>query len=137
MTENTFNSEEFMAAARAARAAETGMKPSILAYAVSGTSQEERAAAVQYVLEHSTNDEINEVDSKGNTALHYAARVGDVEGVKLLLASDRMNLDARNSSGETALTEAISFGSTEIVTELMNKGATVHPRDLDAALEKK
>lgn len=63
-------------------------------------------------------------DSKGNTALHWAARAGDRNVVRQLLQKS-VAVDAKNKNGETALHFAMRAGSRGIdtVAELLESGA--------------
>jgi hypothetical protein len=60
--------------------------------------------------------------SDGDTPLIRAARMGNVEVVRLLLAA-HANVQAEMTSGETALSEAIGFGHDEIASLLRAAGA--------------
>ena len=62
---------------------------------------------VRLLLEQPTVD-LNCTDDDGRTALHYAARVDNVEAVRLLLADPRLNTaNHENNNGETAVIEAM------------------------------
>lgn len=65
------------------------------------------------------------VDEHGNTPLMIAARDGDVEGVKHLLAVGA-NVNAANNYGVTALMRSAGKGNEEIVSILINAGASVN-----------
>lgn len=53
-------------------------------------------------------------DEKGNTVLHWAARNSGAACVEVLLEhKDRLNLDARNTDGETALMKAAISSTSE------------------------
>lgn len=72
-------------------------------------------AIVQRLLEASSRDEwVWSCDEVGNTALHVAARSGNVHVVGVLLQS-QAELDARNLRGEVPLHIACDAGHTEIV----------------------
>ena len=75
--------------------------------------------------------DINQVNSrifKGRTALMAAARAGQVEAVKLLLAHDA-EVDAADTGKETALCKAAYHGHAEVVRLLLENGADIHTRD--------
>ena len=52
---------------------------------------------------------VDSADEAGNTAIYYAARLGCVDSVKVLLEANAM-VDARNHYGKTALVEAAGRG---------------------------
>lgn len=59
---------------------------------------------------------------RGQTAIHIAAREGDVERLKRVLRL-RMSVDSRNTSGETALHIAAYRGDLDMVRFLLDRGA--------------
>ncbi len=66
---------------------------------------------------------------EGFTALHLAAYLGQKETVDLLLNEEaEVNAIARNPSGYTALSGAVSRGHLEITKTLLTKGANVNHR---------
>lgn len=66
----------------------------------------------------------NKTDNEGNNALMVASSGRDIENVKAIAAKTK-NINAVNSNGESALTQAIQNGSTEIVNFLIsNKSDT-------------
>lgn len=76
-------------------------------------------------------NEINQRDSAGYTALHYAARNGHLDVCKYLVMKGA-EIDAVTKSGQaTALHRACSAGKTEIVKFLLSKKAQVGMRDSD------
>ena len=60
---------------------------------------------------------------KGSTPLHFAARRGNDEIVKVLLEHPKVKVDVRDSSGKTALHMACSEGQSSVCQLLLNKGA--------------
>ncbi len=64
----------------------------------------------------------------GGTALIEAARVGDLETVRLLV-SHGADVNARDGHGGTALSEAAFYGRTKIVRFLLSKGARITATD--------
>ena len=64
-------------------------------------------------------------DKKGSTPLHFAARRGNDEIVKVLLEHPKVNVDARDSYGKTALHMACSEGQSSVCQLLLNKGADI------------
>ena len=64
----------------------------------------------------------NKSDKEGNNALMVASSGRDLENVKAIAAKTK-NINAVNSNGESALTQAIQNGSTEIVNFLISNKA--------------
>ena len=62
---------------------------------------------------------------KGSTPLHFAARRGNDEIVKVLLEQPKVKVDAKDSSGKTALHLACSEGHCRVCQLLLNKGADI------------
>ena len=58
--------------------------------------------------------DVNAEDTRGETALHTAARFGQIEMVKLLLDA-QVHVNAQNKRGWTALHMAARFGQIEVV----------------------
>ena len=76
-----------------------------------------------------------EKNSKGNTPLHVAARVGDSSMVKLLIDQAKYQLDVEtggrqqllsmmNEDGDTAFLVAVRYGNSDVVKELINETDT-------------
>eukprot|EP00940_MAST-03C_sp_MAST-3C-sp2_P001666 g1666.t1 len=59
------------------------------------------------------------------TALHLAARAGQVECVRLLTEANKALIDVKNTKGETPLFWACIGGHTEVVRYFVSQGATV------------
>jgi uncharacterized protein len=68
------------------------------------------------------------VDAAGRTPLHYAASAGDIDQVRVLLASG-IDASAHDDNGWTPLHFAAQNGSAPVVQELLKAGAAVDPRD--------
>jgi len=64
-------------------------------------------------------------DKKGSTPLHFAARRGNDEIVKVLLEHPKVKFDDRDSSGKTALHMACSEGQSRVCQLLLDKGADI------------
>jgi len=69
----------------------------------------------------------NAKDRRGRTPLHYAAREGNLEAVRLLL-EHKADPNAKDRRGRTPLHYAVK-ASDEVVAELVKAGADVNARD--------
>lgn len=75
--------------------------------------------------------DINVLDEKGYTALHWAAMSGELDAAKFLI-SKGADVNARGSiSGYTPLHWAAAFGKLDLVKLLIEKGADVNARGKD------
>jgi len=74
--------------------------------------------------------DVNAVTPSGCTALHYAAREGQVRTAELLLAHGA-NATAKTTLGQTPLHLAVCRGHEDIVTLLIEKGADTSAKDRD------
>ena len=75
---------------------------------------------IKYFLEKGLD--VNKVDSEGNTPFMNAAGGKDLATLELLLPKVK-NINAVNTKGESALTQAVKNGSSEVVKFLIDKGA--------------
>lgn len=76
--------------------------------------------------------DINEEDDDCNSALMIACRRGYLDGVNILLNCGReINIDNQNVLGRTALSEAVYYGFSEIVTVLLSKNPDLEIADED------
>jgi ankyrin repeat protein len=73
----------------------------------------------------STHPDLEQMDSSGNRALHYACRWGHTKLVKVLLDAGAM-VEAENSSKCTALERAAANGHEEVVELLVEKRAEIN-----------
>ncbi|KAJ5070371.1 ankyrin repeat domain-containing protein [Anaeramoeba ignava] len=73
---------------------------------------------------------VNRVDEANYSALHYAARSGEVEVVKLLL-SYKAEVDFRTPSEQTSLHRACFTGELSVVELLIEAQADVNAIDRD------
>lgn len=74
------------------------------------------------ILEHSDSWDVNKRGPLGRTALHWAAKLGRVRFLELLL--DRADLEATDNLGRTALSYAINAeNSLAVVKLLLESGA--------------
>ncbi|MBK7001621.1 MAG: ankyrin repeat domain-containing protein [Rhodoferax sp.] len=83
-------------------------------------------AGLQKLLKETKN--INETDLKGVAPVHYAASMGSVEAMKLLIAR-RVDLKAKTFGGWTPLHYAAHGGHGEMVQLLVREGHPVNIRD--------
>jgi ankyrin repeat protein len=65
----------------------------------------------------------------GQTALHFAAREGNVRKIRRLIAKDRKLLNKRDKSGMTPLHDAVLSRSLESVKALVDLGAFLNVHD--------
>lgn len=65
------------------------------------------------------------VAGEASTDLHEAARIGDLNGVKALLAAET-SVDARDQFGRTPLHEAVASGDPKVVKALLDGRADVN-----------
>lgn len=64
----------------------------------------------------------------GQPAVHNAAAHGHVSTMAILLA-DQPSADVRNSDGVTVLMLGAYYGQTEVIRDLLDRGAELHERD--------
>ena len=70
-------------------------------------------------------------DKEGDSALHFAARLGDEQSLKALLSHKNIDVNLRNNQANTALHLAVSAGSIACVKQLlMQKDINVHIRNV-------
>lgn len=74
--------------------------------------------------------DVNKADKDGNTAFMLAARGRDLALLELLLPKVK-DINAVNAKGESALTQAIRYGSAEAAAFLVGKKANVKLLDKD------
>ncbi|EAR89400.1 ankyrin domain protein (macronuclear) [Tetrahymena thermophila SB210] len=74
--------------------------------------------AVEVLLKFNANPNVQDKD--GNTALHYAASMGQEECCEILLNSNKININSQNSFGETPLIQSIIEGQFNIINMLLN-----------------
>ena len=83
-------------------------------------AQGDRVSTLIY-FRHKTD--INQVDEKGNTPLHWAAYNGHEEVAAYLLSLKEVDVNAQDNEGQTPLFLATFYGNTRIVRRLLMKGA--------------
>jgi ankyrin repeat protein len=81
-------------------------------------------------LLNSNAENINSVDNRGTTALHFAAANDFVELTQFLLEKGA-NINVSNQDGATALFSAVSFGNERIVSILLKAGSQVNVQDIN------
>ena len=70
-------------------------------------------------------------DKEGDSALHFAARLGDEQSLKALLSHKNIDVNLRNNQANTALHLAVRAGSIACVKQLlMQKDINVHIRNV-------
>jgi ankyrin repeat protein len=79
------------------------------------------------------NININVADANGNTALHHAARNGDIQVVELLV-NRGADVDIQDQGGNTALHLAAANGNVEVVELLVNRGADINIQNLNGQI---
>lgn len=80
---------------------------------------------------------VNSLDKAGCTALHWAARGGHGECVRILLSIPGVQIDVQNKLGDTPLHSGAWKGHSDIVRMLLNAGANknVNNKEGRTALE--
>ncbi|MGN7808766.1 ankyrin repeat domain-containing protein [Flavobacterium sp. 22076] len=87
-----------------------------------------QAEIVKYFLSKGTD--ANKADKEGNTPLMAAASARETAVLEILLPVAK-NINAQNLKGESALTNAVRYGTPEAVNVLLSKGADVNVKDKD------
>jgi uncharacterized protein len=88
----------------------------------------DRKDAVEKLLNRGADVHIT--DNDGDTVLHGAAEVGNVEVTRMLLAKGA-NANAKNKVGGTPLMWAAVYGNDDVVRELLKHGADPTLKDED------
>lgn len=84
--------------------------------------------AATVILEDGVNVNVNLPDCRGRTALHWAAGLGDIDMVKLLLKYDA-DVHARAPRGQPPIFDAIPIHAYGVVQILLEHGASVTAPD--------
>lgn len=80
----------------------------------------------------SVDFDLNQADKLGNTALHYAAKGGNVELSRILLEcfhKYHRDIDKANKQGVTPLIQAYKSGNLEVANALLQAGADSQAKD--------
>jgi len=85
---------------------------------------------IKHILATRGHEEVNSRDSSGLTGLHYAARSGSLEALRLLIGSGA-DVNARANSGASPIHRAAYMGHEEIVQLLIGNGADPEVSDDD------
>lgn len=91
--------------------------------------KDKQAEVVAYFL--SKGVDVNQTNKDGNSVFMNAAAYNPDLAIVTLLAERTKNLNATNGKGQTALALAVQSNSPEIVTFLLEKGASVILSDVD------
>jgi len=67
-------------------------------------------------------------DLSGNTAIHYAAFGGNIQGI-VLAQTGGIDINAPNSQGITPIHAAAVYGDTTLLQAMLDLGADLHTRD--------
>jgi len=73
--------------------------------------------------------DVNAKDNYGDTPLNWAVKRGEVDLVKILLATGRVDVNEKDYNGNTALIIASKKGYVDIITMLLDNGADVNEDD--------
>merc|ERR1712086_31811 len=98
-------------------------------------ARQNQVAEVRLVCQYAP-EKVNDTDSVGNTALHYAACYNSPEMAQLLLGAGA-SVDAKDKGGATALHLAAYYNFLEIAELLLGAGASADAKNNDgrSALE--
>ncbi|KAL8716078.1 MAG: hypothetical protein Q9225_006236 [Loekoesia sp. 1 TL-2023] len=79
------------------------------------------------IIDHIPN--INALDERGQNALHYSAITGNRAIASILCNHVSIDIDSKSSHTNTALHLAATFGSVDVLTLLIQKGACMEALD--------
>lgn len=97
--------------------------------AAAASPQFEKAEAITTLLIE-RGVQVDSRDGSGMSALHFAARNGAIEVIKLLLDA-KANVDGKSGLGQTPLHMASVYGQMEAVSLLLMRGSDVSKADKD------
>ena len=75
-------------------------------------------ASLRAILDYKPN--VNQTDSVGRTALHYAARAGNQQTLETLIEVEGIDIDALSAGGMTPLMYACESGNSDCVAVCLN-----------------
>ncbi|ENN73908.1 hypothetical protein YQE_09480, partial [Dendroctonus ponderosae] len=90
---------------------------------------EHRNQIAQYLITAGAQVALKGTD--GMTALHAAARTGNLAACQALLRANKGLCDMRDDGGWTPLVWACEHGFTEVARFLLDQGADIHSRDVE------
>jgi hypothetical protein len=70
---------------------------------------------------------LNFQDQNGNSLLHFAVQIGDLECVKILL-ENKIDVNLQNKEGKTAIIIAVENDNCEIMLRLLGNGADLEKK---------
>jgi ankyrin repeat protein len=82
----------------------------------------QNAAIIRLLLEKRADAGVVDAES-GNTPLHWAARLGHLAAVEMLLRTGQADVNARNKQGETPTWMAVRHGRAIVLSLLLHAGA--------------
>eukprot|EP00128_Syssomonas_multiformis_P010827 Colp12_sorted_trinity150504_noHs@12287 len=85
-------------------------------------------AQIRNMVEKHGESIVNAVDKQGFAFIHYAAAIGDVEAIHVLLAHN-CNVNIREVNGNTALHWAVLNNNVKVIQHLLPAGAKVELRN--------
>ena len=100
---------------------------SVLTYALGGGNHQ----TVRLLMKHGARLNVRERDALGRTQLILAAKIGDAQVVRALLA-EGADIHAVSEAGESALTVALARGDAGMVKLLRERGARFDVKGADA-----
>lgn len=74
--------------------------------------------------------DVNSKDKNGRTALHYAAMLGKLDALTILIEKGA-DIETQDNDGNTALYLAVMLGKLDAAKTLVEKGALIEIRDKD------
>jgi ankyrin repeat protein len=91
--------------------------------------QKRNFAILKILTKHTNPNDLNQKNSEGNTAIHFAVENNDVEILKYLI-SNKAEINVVNNLGHSPLYKAVTLGNVEIVGILLKEGADPNSEDI-------